>query len=85
MLMDSAYLTIVADVLGKKGTTLEPGLSDQELEHRECLAGFRFPPDLRELVVIAPPTGGGMPVHFSVTLILAPAAERLRGLAGGVQ
>src|SRR5436305_14905230 len=75
MLMDSAYLTFVADVLGTKGITLEPGLSDHELEHLECLAGFRFPPDLGELLVIAPPTGGGLPGLFSVTRILAPAGR----------
>ena len=63
MLMDSSNLTTVADVLSKKGVTLEPGLSEDEFANIECLAGFRFPPDLRQLLQFALPTGS-LPGHF---------------------
>ncbi len=55
---DASFLSIATEALIKSGVTLESGLSKQELENIERLAGFHVPPDLRRFLEFALPTGG---------------------------
>ena len=47
------------EYFGSLGIRLDEGLSDQEIGDAEDIYGFRFPPDLRELLQSGLPTGRG--------------------------
>ena len=49
------------DILRRAKIKLSPGLTDAEVAAVEGRYGFRFPPDLRELLQAALPTGAGFP------------------------
>ena len=48
-------------MLGSAGIPLAPGLTDDEVAAVETRYGFRYPPDLRELLQAAIPTGSRFP------------------------
>jgi hypothetical protein len=49
------------EILERAGVTFGPGLADDELAAAEQRYGFAFPPDLREYLAYALPTGKGFP------------------------
>jgi hypothetical protein len=59
--MESADPARLADVLRQRGIALAKGLSDAEVDRVQSTYDFQFPPDLRELLQHALPTGQGFP------------------------
>lgn len=60
-MMDPVYLDLLRRSLTSRGVELAPGLSEEELGAIENDFGFRFPPDLRELLKSFLPLGEDWP------------------------
>lgn len=61
MPLDDAYIRAIIPELQKKGVDFEPGLSSDEVQRIEKEFGFRFPPDLGQLLQIALPVSQDFP------------------------
>src|SRR3954452_20255696 len=59
--MDADYLRLVVQALQQRDVTIEPGLSDSELNPVEATYDFVFPPDLRAFLHHALPTSPRLP------------------------
>lgn len=60
-MMDTVYLDLLRRALNNRGIETASGLSEEELAAIEGDFGFRFPPDLRELLASFLPLGDDLP------------------------
>src|SRR5690348_10376070 len=59
--MDDADPAVLAEILKQQGIALGKGLTDSEVDRAQNKYGFRFPPDLRELLQYGLPIGPAFP------------------------
>lgn len=60
-ILDTTYITLVLDTISRSGSEIELGLREDEFARIESSFGFRFPPDLRNLLRSGLPTGQQFP------------------------